>query len=42
MPAGSYANLGGSCLQEMKTTKRDKRPKETRIDNNDDKYTNAA
>ena len=35
MCAGSYANLGGSRLQEIITTKSDKRPKETKIDNND-------
>ena len=35
MHAGSYANLGRSCLQEMITTKSDKRPKEPKIDNND-------
>ena len=34
MHAGTYANLGGSLLQEI-TTKSDKRPKETKIDNND-------
>ena len=28
MPTGSYANLGGSCFQEINTTKSDKRPKE--------------
>ena len=32
---GTYANLGGSLLQEIITTKNDKRPKETKIDNND-------
>ena len=35
MPAGSYANLGWSRLQEIITTKSDKWPKETKIDNND-------
>ena len=35
MHAGTYANLGGSSLQEIITTQSDKRPKETKIDNND-------
>lgn len=35
MYAGSYDNLGGSRLQEIITTKSDKRPKEPKIDNND-------
>ena len=35
MHASSYANLGGSRLQEIITTKSDKRPKETKIDKND-------
>ena len=35
MPAGSYANIGGSCLQEINTTKSNKRTEGTKIDNND-------
>ena len=35
MHAGTYANLGGSSLQETITTKSDKRPKEPKIDKND-------
>ena len=35
MHAGTYANLGGSLLQEIITTKSDNRPKETKIHKND-------
>ena len=31
MPKGSYANLGGSCFQEINTTKSDKRPKQLKF-----------
>ena len=37
MPAGSKANLGGLCLQEINTTKSNKRTKETKVGNNDQK-----
>lgn len=32
MPTGSYANLGGSCFQEINITRSRKRPKKDRID----------
>ena len=31
MPAGSYANLGGTCFQEIKTTKSDLRPNKLKL-----------
>ena len=35
MPAGSYANLGGSCNQEINTTKVTRDLKKTKTGNND-------
>ena len=31
MPAGSYANLGTSCFQEINTTRSHKRPKKIEL-----------
>ena len=31
MPAGSYANLGGTCFQQIKTTKSDLRPNKLKL-----------